>query len=62
MGKKRAWFTAAILALGTATFLYLLWSFGPMLVYDRLRVFGWGFAVVIPFQIFDHMLNAQGWK
>lgn len=62
MGKKRHWFTAAVLTLGTATFLYLLWSFGPVLVYHRLRGFGWGFALVIPFQIFDHMLNAMGWR
>lgn len=62
MRKARHWFTAAIIALGTATFLYLLWSFGPMLVYERMRGFGWGFAIVLPFQIFDHMINAQGWR
>ncbi|MCM2303385.1 MAG: lysylphosphatidylglycerol synthase domain-containing protein [Elusimicrobia bacterium] len=62
MRGARRWFTLGILALGTATFLYLLWSFGPALVWERLRAFGWGFAVVIPFQIFDHMLNAMGWR
>jgi hypothetical protein len=62
MRGARRWFTAVILALGTATFLYLLVSFGPMLVWERLRGFGWGFAVVLPFQIFDHMLNAMGWR
>lgn len=62
MRDARRWFTLGIIALGSATFLYLLWSFGPMLVWDRLRGFGWGFAVVIPFQIFDHMLNAAGWR
>ncbi len=62
MRATRRWFTVFILALGTATFLYLLLSFGPMLVWDRLRGFGWGFAVVIPFQVFDHMLNAMGWR
>jgi hypothetical protein len=61
MGSARRWFTSLILALGTATFLYLLWSFGPGRVWGLLRGFGWGFAVVIPFQIFDHMLNASGW-
>jgi hypothetical protein len=62
MSGARRWFTFAILGLGTATFLYLLWSFGPMLVWGQFRAFGWGFAVVLPFQIFDHMLNATGWK
>lgn len=62
MRGARRWFTVVILALGSATFLYLLWSFGPALVWDRLRNFGWGFAVVIPFQLFDHMLNAMGWR
>jgi hypothetical protein len=62
MRGSRRWFTVFILALGTATFLYLLWSFGPAMVWERLRAFGWGFAVVLPFQIFDHMLNAMGWR
>jgi len=44
MRGARRWFTLGILALGTATFLYLLWSFGPALVWERLREFGWGFA------------------
>ncbi|MBI5246121.1 MAG: flippase-like domain-containing protein [Elusimicrobia bacterium] len=61
MKGPRRWFTVFVLALGTCTFLYLLWSFGPMQVWDRLKGFGWGFAVVLPFQIFDHMLNALGW-
>lgn len=61
MRAARRWFTVVILALGTATFLYLLWSFGPLRVWGLFRGFGWGFAVVLPFQIFDHMLNATGW-
>lgn len=61
MGGARRWFTSLILALGTATFLYLLWTFGPGRVWGLFRGFGWGFAVVLPFQIFDHMLNATGW-
>jgi hypothetical protein len=58
----RRWLTGLIIVLGTATFLYLLWSFGPMRVWERLRLFGWGFAAVLPFQIFDHALNALGWR
>lgn len=61
MKAARRWFTALILALGTAMFVYLLWSFGPLRVWGLFRGFGWGFAVVLPFQIFDHMLNATGW-
>lgn len=62
MRGARRWFTYLVLALGSATFLYLLWSFGPLAVWGRLRSFGWGFTLVIPFQIFDHMLNALGWR
>lgn len=61
MKGARRWFTYLILALGTAMFLYLLVSFGPGRVWELFRGFGWGFAVVLPFQIFDHMLNATGW-
>ncbi|MDX6770261.1 MAG: lysylphosphatidylglycerol synthase domain-containing protein [Elusimicrobiota bacterium] len=55
-------FTAFVLLAGTATFLYLLWSFGPLKVWADLRGFGWGFAVVLPFQLLDHFLNAWGWR
>ena len=62
MKGSRRWFTVFVLALGTATFLYLLWSFGPLQVWGRLKSFGWGFAFLLPFQICDHMLNAMGWR
>ncbi len=62
MQQARRWMTALILVLGTTTFISLLWSFGPKIVFARLRGFGWGFALVLPFQIFDHMLNAVGWR
>lgn len=61
MKRARRAFTYLVLALGTATFLYLLCSFGPLRVWNLFRGFGWGFVVVLPFQIFDHMLNATGW-
>lgn len=55
-------FTAFVLLAGSATFVYLLWNFGPLRVWNDLRDFGWGFAVVIPFQLLDHFLNAWGWR
>ncbi|MBI4371762.1 MAG: flippase-like domain-containing protein [Elusimicrobia bacterium] len=61
MRRARAWFTPVVLILGAATFAFLLWGFGPARVWERVAAFGWGFAVVLPFQIFDHMLNAAGW-
>jgi hypothetical protein len=62
MRGARRWFTVLVLALGAATFAYLLWTFGPSQVWARLRDFGWGFAVVIPFQILDHAINAYAWR
>ena len=62
MGGARRWFTLLILTLGAGTFLYLLYAIGPLLVWEQLREFGWGFALVLPFQIFDHLLNALGWR
>ena len=61
MRDARRWITWLIITLGTGTFFYLLWTFGPLRVWERVRGFGWGFALVLPFQIFDHMLNATGW-
>ena len=60
--RSRALFTRLVLVLGAATFLYLLWTFDPARVWGHLLAFGWGFAVLLPFQICDHMLNAVGWK
>lgn len=62
MRRGRRAFTVLVLALGSATFLYLLWTFEPAKVWAQLRRFGWGFAVLLPFQLFDHALNALGWR
>jgi len=62
MRRVKRVFTPIVLALGTATFLYLLWTFGPARVWGQLRAFGWGFALLLPFQILDHMLNAYAWR
>jgi hypothetical protein len=61
MGRLKRHFQAVVLLLGAATFLYLLWAFDPRRVWRHLESFGWGFAVLLPFQIFDHMLNATAW-
>ena len=62
MLRYRALFTRLVLLLGAATFGYLLYKFDPGRLLDHLLDFGWGFAVLLPFQILDHMLNAAGWK
>lgn len=61
MQRFRAHVTRLVLAVGAATFLYLLWTFDPGRVWRHLLAFGWGFAVVMPFQICDHALNAFAW-
>jgi hypothetical protein len=62
MHRARRALTWAVLGIGSATFLALLWSLGPARIAARLMGFGWGFALVLPFQIFDHALNAAGWS
>jgi hypothetical protein len=59
---SRALFTRLVLVVGAATFLYLLWMFDPARVWGHLLAFGWAFAVLLPFQICDHALNAFGWR
>lgn len=60
--RSRALLTRLVIVAGIATFLLLLWKFDPSRVWGHLVAFGWGFAVLMPFQILDHMLNAWGWK
>ncbi len=60
--RSRALLTRLVVVAGIATFLLLLWKFDPARVWGHLVAFGWGFAVLLPFQILDHMLNAWGWK
>lgn len=59
--RLRRHFTRLVLLCGFATFLYLLWSFDPRRIWSDLVAFGWGFLVLLPFQICDHALNALGW-
>lgn len=51
-----------ILAGGLLTLAGLLWKFDPKLVWAELSSFGWAFLIVIPFQAFDHAINALGWR
>ncbi len=51
-----------ILAGGVITIVLLLWRLHPELVWSQISAVGWGFLFILPFQIFDHMLNAQGWR
>ncbi|MBI3565006.1 MAG: flippase-like domain-containing protein [Elusimicrobia bacterium] len=60
--RSRALLTRLVVVAGLATFLLLLWKFDPARVWAHLLGFGWGFAVLLPFQILDHMLNAYGWR
>jgi hypothetical protein len=55
-------FKRLILAGGVLTLAGLLWKFDPKLVWGELSSFGWGFLLVIPFQLFDHGINALGWR
>lgn len=61
LARSRALLTRLVVFAGVATFLGLLWKFEPAKVWAHLVGFGWGFAVLLPFQILDHMLNACGW-
>lgn len=45
-----------------ATLLYLLWRFDPRQVWLEISQVGLGMLLIVPFQIFDHMLNALGWR
>lgn len=51
-----------VLAAGLATMGWLLWKFNPAAVWTQVSGVGLGFAVILPFQIFDHALNALGWR
>lgn len=58
----KAIMTPIVLVFGTATFFYLLWTFDPVRIAGHLAAFGWGFALLLPFQILDHSLNAYAWR
>lgn len=52
-----------ILLAGVLTMGLLLWRFSPLAVWAYVSQLGpWGLAAVLGFQIFDHLLNALGWR
>lgn len=51
-----------ILLAGFATLGILLWKFNPSEVWGEVSKVGLGFAVIVPFQFFDHALNALGFR
>lgn len=52
-----------ILLLGLATIAYLVWRFEPRQIWAMVSQVGLGgFLLIVSFQIFDHLLNAFGWK
>jgi hypothetical protein len=55
-------FERIILAVGFLTLAVLLWKFHPATVWGLFCRVGWGFAIILPMQLCDHLLNAVGWR
>ncbi|MBI5239499.1 MAG: flippase-like domain-containing protein [Elusimicrobia bacterium] len=55
-------FERLVLAVGFATLALLVWKFDPGTVWGFVSSVGWGFLVILPMQLCDHMLNAVGWR
>lgn len=51
-----------ITAAACAGLAWALWRFDLGAVWRQVSVVGWGFALIIPFQLFDQMINALGWR
>ncbi len=56
------WLERVILVAGFATIGYLVWKFNPHVVFTQIRLFGWGFAAVLPLQFCDQFFNSQAWR
>lgn len=50
------------LLAGLSTLAALLWRLDPARVWSHIKPVGAGFLAILAFQIFDHMLNALGWR
>lgn len=55
-------FKKLVTLAGLGTFLYLLWRFDARLIWAETSAVGAGFLLILPFQIFDHTLNAMAWR
>ncbi|MCX5793946.1 MAG: lysylphosphatidylglycerol synthase domain-containing protein [Elusimicrobia bacterium] len=51
-----------MLAVGFLTLAVLLWKFEPATVWSLVCRVGWGFLIILPMQLCDHLLNAVGWR
>ncbi len=56
-------FNRLVLLAGVATLATLLWHFSPSTIWRDVSQVGLlGLVCILPFQIFDHLLNALGWR
>ncbi len=55
-------FERILLAVGLITLAVLLWKFEPATVWGLVCRVGWGFVIILPMQLCDHMINAMGWR
>jgi hypothetical protein len=56
------YFERIVLAVGFITLAALVWKFDPGTVWALVSGVGWGFLVILPMQLCDHILNAVGWR
>ncbi|MDD5627557.1 MAG: lysylphosphatidylglycerol synthase domain-containing protein [Elusimicrobia bacterium] len=55
-------FERLVVVVGFLTLLGLLWKFEPGTVWGLVSGVGWGFLIILPMQLCDHILNAVGWR
>jgi uncharacterized membrane protein YbhN (UPF0104 family) len=55
-------FERLVLVAGLLTLAVLLWKFDAPYVWRQVSLVSWGFLVILPMQLFDHALNAVGWR
>ena len=55
-------FEKLVLAAGLVMLAFLLWRFDAPAVWAQVCRVGWGFFAILALQIFDHALNAVGWR
>lgn len=56
------WLERLVMALGLLVLLWLIWKLDARAVWTHISVIGWGFLLIFGQQIFDHVINAWGWK